>query len=98
MPNLSVNKKVTLKNLDSRLESDGIQLSRMGNAKNITQNALLELMTRYAHDDVKLLVDSQKRITARPKDYVAKRGRPPKNKEADDVVGSVETADAEAAA
>lgn len=97
MPNLSVNKKVTLKNLDSCLETEGVQLSRMGNAKNITKTALLELVTRYANGDVKLLVDSQKRITARPKDYVAKRGRPAKVKDTD-TVAVIDTADTSAAA
>ena len=97
MPNLSVNKKVTKKNLHKVLDTDGVQLSRMGNAKNITPTALEELVLMYARGEVKLLVDSQKRITARPKDYIAKRGRPRKNPEPE-TIGSIETEAVEAAA
>lgn len=92
MPNVTKSTKITKHNLKARLEK-GIQLPRMGNLKTISQGALEALMLAYAAGDVKLKVDTQKRITAWPKDYVPKVGRPRKeDSTSTEIVGTVETA------
>lgn len=98
MPNVTKSVKITKRNLKERLEK-GIQLPRMGNLKTISQGAFEELMIQYARGEVKLKVDSQKRITAWPKDYVPKVGRPRKDGSPDtEIVGEVEIADEAVAA
>ena len=99
MPNVTKSTKVTKRNLTDRLEK-GIQIPRMANLKTISQGAFEELMLMYARGEVKLKVDTQKRVTAWPKDYVPKVGRPRKDGSTsteNDVVGEVST-EAETAA